>query len=383
MPPLPAPPVIFDRALALRRLNRAAAAARPGDGRDFLIARAAEELADRLSLVKRRFSIGADIGSPGPHAAAALSAGGQVDLVVRLAPTALSAGAGDFLVAVADLERLPLGEERFNLAVSLLAMQSVNDLPGALVQIRRALKGDGLFMAALVGGESLNELRHSLTAAECEVLGGASPRVAPFVDVRTLGALAQRAGLALSVVDLDRVTVRYADILALMADLRAFGAANSLTQRSRTPLRREVLARAGAFYAQRFADPDGLGEDAACGRGEEKRLTRVFATVRIGAGLALPHGLRITLPEFPRVSRRRWASATFAKENVESIRGASLPSRQSRTVSARSGRSFSPHMCEMVTPDTLLLSLMSFNGVNLGMRANCASAGKRRRAPPL
>src|SRR5574337_777866 len=213
MPPLPAPPVIFDRALALRRLNR--------------------------------------------PAAAALSAGGQVDLVVRLAPSALSAGGGDFSVAVADIERLPLGEERFDLAVSLLAMQSVNDLPGALVQIRRALKGDGLFMAALVGGESLNELRQSLTAAESEVLGGVSPRVAPFVDVRTLGALAQRAGLALPVVDLDRVTVRYADILALRADLRAFGAATSLTQRSRTPLRREVLARAGAFYAQRFADPDG------------------------------------------------------------------------------------------------------------------------------
>jgi len=257
VPPTPGPPEIFDRALISRRLDRAVASARPGDGRDFLLARAAEELSDRLSLVKRSFAVAADIGSPGPHAAAALVAGGRVDRVVRLGPTLPSTGTGDFLAAVADVERLPLAEERLDLAVSLLAMQSVNDLPGVLVQIRRALKGDGLLMAALIGGESLTELRHSLTAAESEVLRGVSPRVAPFVDVRTLGALAQRAGLALPVVDLDRVTVRYADIFALMADLRAFGAANSLKERSRTPLRREVLARAAVVYAERFSDADG------------------------------------------------------------------------------------------------------------------------------
>jgi len=257
VPPPSAPPEIFDRALVNRRLDRALAQARPGEGRDFLLARAAVEMTDRLSLVKRRFSVAADIGSPGPHAAAALAASGQVEHVLRLAPIFPSAGSGEFAAAVADIERLPLKEERLDLAVSLLAMQTVNDLPGALVQIRRALKGDGLLMAALVGGESLTELRQSLVIAESEILGGAAPRVAPFVDVRTLGALAQRAGLALPVVDLDRATVRYANILSLMAELRAFGAANALKERSRKPLRREVLARAAVVYAERFSDADG------------------------------------------------------------------------------------------------------------------------------
>ena len=124
--------------------------------------------------------------------------------------------------------------------MSLLALHHVNDLPGALIQMRRALRPDGLFVAALVGGDTLTELRQSLTIAESEVLGGASPRVAPFADVRALGALMQRAGFALPVVDVDRVVVRYADLLALMRDLRAFGAANALDERSRKPLRREV-----------------------------------------------------------------------------------------------------------------------------------------------
>ncbi|HVP98802.1 MAG TPA: methyltransferase domain-containing protein [Roseiarcus sp.] len=256
-PPPSAPPEIFDRALVNRRLDRALAQARPGEGRDFLLVRAAEEMRDRLSLVKRRFSLSADIGSPGPHAAVALAACGQVEHVVRLAPTLLSAGSGAFSAAVADIERLPLKEERLDLAVSLLALQAVNDLPGALVQFRRALKRDGLVMAALVGGESLTELRQSLVTAESEILGGAAPRIAPFVEVRTLGALAQRAGLALPVVDLDRLTARYADMFSLMADLRAFGAANALKERSRKPLRREVLIRAAGVYGERFSDPDG------------------------------------------------------------------------------------------------------------------------------
>lgn len=252
-----APPNIFDRALVNRRLDRAWARARPGDGADFLLVRAAEELGDRLSLVKRRFALAADFGSPGPHGAIALAAGGQVDRLIRLAPTFASIGAGAFEAAVGDLERLPVADGCLDLAVSLLALQSVNDLPGALIQMRRALKADGLMMAAILGGDTLTELRQSLTIAESEVLGGASPRVAPFVDVRALGSLAQRAGLALPVVDLDRATVRYASLLALLADLRAFGAANSLNARSRRPLRREVLARAAAIYAERFSDPDG------------------------------------------------------------------------------------------------------------------------------
>jgi SAM-dependent methyltransferase len=256
MPP-PTPPRIFDRALINRRLDRAWS--RPGgEARsDFLLARAAEDLSERLSLVKRRFSLAADFGSPGPRGAAALAAGGQVDCVVRIAPTQASLGTGHFLPVVGDLERLPVADGRLDLAVSLLALQTVNDLPGALLQMRRALRPDGLLVAALIGGETLTELRQSLTIAESDVLGGASPRVAPFVDVRALGGLAQRAGLALPVVDLDRAIVRYPDMFALLADLRAMGGANALDARARKFLRREVLARAATLYAERFADPDG------------------------------------------------------------------------------------------------------------------------------
>jgi SAM-dependent methyltransferase len=251
------PPEIFDRALAHRRLDRAWARAGANEGADFLLRRAAEELGDRLSLVKRRFALAADFGTPGPQAALALASGGQVDHVVHFAPTVASLGAGDFLGAVGDIERLPAAEGRFDLAVSLLALQGVNDLPGTLIQMRRALRPDGLLVVALIGGDTLTELRQSLTIAESERLGGAAPRVAPFVEVRALGALAQRAGLALPVVDLDRTTVRYGDLIALMRDLRAVGATNALHARSRNPLRRDVLSRAGEVYAERFADPDG------------------------------------------------------------------------------------------------------------------------------
>ena len=154
-------------------------------------------------------------------------------------------------------ERLPLATESADLVVSLLALHHVNDLPGAMIQIRRALRPDGLFVAALAGGDTLTELRQSLTIAESEITGGVSPRVAPFADARALGGLLQRAGFALPVVDVDTLIVRYGDLLALMRDLRAFGAANALVERSRKPLRRAVLARAAEIYAEHFADADG------------------------------------------------------------------------------------------------------------------------------
>jgi SAM-dependent methyltransferase len=133
----------------------------------------------------------------------------------------------------------------------------VNDLPGALVQIRRALKPDGLFLAALLGGDTLAELRESFAVAESALAGGVSPRVAPFPDLRDMGALLQRAGFALPVADVDRVVVRYASPLALMADLRRMGAANPLVERRRVPLRRDVLMRMMEVYGERFGDPDG------------------------------------------------------------------------------------------------------------------------------
>ncbi|HEY1863133.1 MAG TPA: methyltransferase domain-containing protein [Roseiarcus sp.] len=253
----PAPPQIFDRGLINRRLDGAWTRPRGRAPADFLLARAAEDLCDRLSLVKRRFALAADFGSPGPHGALALAAAGQVDCVIRVAPTKGSLGTGGFVPAIGDLERLPTADGRLDLATSLLALQTVNDLPGALIQMRRALKDDGLLLVVMIGGETLNELRQSLTVAESEILGGASPRVAPFVDVRAFGGLAQRAGLALPVVDLDRTVVRYPDMFALLADLRAMGGASALHARSRKPLRREVLLHAAAVYAERFADPDG------------------------------------------------------------------------------------------------------------------------------
>ena len=251
------PPRLFDRALIARRLDRAIRASARDPGADFLLRRAAEELADRIAVVSRKFPVAADVGTPGPHAAQVLAAREGGGLTLRLAPTAASAGSGGFLPAVGDLERLPLAPGRLDLAVSLLALHHANDLPGALIQMRSALRPDGLLLAALMGGDTLTELRQSLTIAESEVTGGAAPRVAPFADVRAVGALLQRAGFALPVVDSDRVVVRYPDLSALMRDLRAFGAANALDARSRAPLRREVFVRAHAAYAERFADPDG------------------------------------------------------------------------------------------------------------------------------
>ena len=157
----------------------------------------------------------------------------------------------------ADEEALPFANGSLDLIVSALALQFVNDLPGTLIQVRRALKPDGLLLAALVGGDSLSELREAFAVAESEIEGGLSPRVAPFADVRELGGLLQRAGFALPVVDSDRLTVRYDSVLALMHDLRRMGATNVLNERRRAPFKRATLRRLAEIYAERFADADG------------------------------------------------------------------------------------------------------------------------------
>ena len=237
---------IFDRALIRQRLARAVAAGYP----DFLLARAAEDLDERMGAVLRRFAVAADIGTALPVALPVLAA--RADKVLRMAETPGEAGA-----VFGDIERLPFAPESLDLAVSLLAMQAVNDLPGALIQIRRALRPDGLFMGCLLGGRSLQELRQVLLEAESETTGGVSPRVAPFADLRDMGSLLQRAGFALPVVDSELVTVRYRDIFGLLRDLRALGWTNALTARRKAGLRRDTLARAAALYAERFADADG------------------------------------------------------------------------------------------------------------------------------
>ena len=158
---------------------------------------------------------------------------------------------------IASRDALGLAPESLDLAVSLLALHEADDLPGQLVQIRRALKPDGLLLACLAGAGTLAELRESLLAAETELTGGASPRVFPFADVRDVGALLQRAGFALPVADVETVTVRYGDMFALMRDLRDMGATNTLAGRLRQPTRRAVFLRAAEIYAERHGDPDG------------------------------------------------------------------------------------------------------------------------------
>ena len=247
---MPDSPVIFDRALLRARRRRAAALG----GETFLLEHVAEDFADRIAVVNRRFAFAADIGSPGDAVARRLLDRQLVERVVRVGDD----GGGDSVPqAVADEEALPLADGALDLAVSALSLQHVNDLPGALLQIRRALKPDGLFLAALLGGETLTELRQAFMQAEAEIEGGVSPRVAPFADLRDLGALLQRAGFALPVTDVDRVAVRYSNAFALMQDLRRMGATNVLLERRRKPTRRATILRMAEIYGERFSDPDG------------------------------------------------------------------------------------------------------------------------------
>ena len=282
-------PLVFDRPLIRRRFARAQ---REGYA-DFLVARAVEDLNDRLSVILRDFRLALDVGTPTSAAADALRRDPRLESVVRLAHTAESGA------LVGDEERLPFADQRFDLAVSLLSLQAVNDLPGSLIQIRRALKPDGLFIGCLLGGATLTELRQAFTQAEAEIEGGASPRVAPFADVRDAGGLLQRAGFALPVADSDIVRVRYRDPFALMRDLRAMGLTNALVDRRRAPLRRATLMRAAAVYAERFADPDGRLPATfefvwlsgwAPHESQQKPLRPGSAKMRLAEALGVPEG---------------------------------------------------------------------------------------------
>ncbi|WP_152047996.1 methyltransferase domain-containing protein [Aureimonas psammosilenae] len=245
---------VFDRALLDRRRLRALK--NNDEGARYLLRAVASELAERLSLVERRFAKAAEIGGHTGETAALIRNSGQTDELLRIErDPALLSGWPNALVA--DDEFLPLEGDSLDLVVSPLALHFTNDTPGALIQIRRALKPDGLFLGATLGGETLGELRASLLAAETELTGGASPRVAPFIDVRDAGALLQRAGFALPVADQDRLTVRYDSMFALMRDLRAIGSTNMLVERSRRPPSRALFLRAAAIYAERFSDRDG------------------------------------------------------------------------------------------------------------------------------
>ena len=253
-------PVVFDRRLLRGRRLRAAALGPP----TFLMERVAQDLSDRLATVLRRFEWAVDLGTPTNAVCRELARSGKVGTVVATAASASSLreriGNEDFearcLAIVMDEEALPFRDASLDLLVSAFSLQFVNDLPGTLIQIRRALKPDGLLLAALAGGDTLFELRQSFATAEAEIEGGISPRIIPFVDVRAAGALLQRAGFALPVTDLDRITVRYESPIALMHDLRSMGATNPTIERSRRPLKRAMLKRMMQIYGERFADPD-------------------------------------------------------------------------------------------------------------------------------
>ena len=230
-------PILFDRALLRKRQDRAM---RLGPA-TFLLDRVTEDMEDRLAAVRRDFSDAADIWTPGESLRTPRAEG--FNSIARIDPDAT--------------EALPFSPESLDLVVSALAFQFVNDLPGVLAQIRRALKPDGLLLAAMIGGDTLTELRQSFAAAEAELEGGVSPRVAPFADLRDVGSLLQRAGFALPVTDVDSLVVRYDNAFALMADLRRMGATNVMIERRRTPTRIATMMRMSEIYARRFSDPDG------------------------------------------------------------------------------------------------------------------------------
>ncbi|MBM3949966.1 MAG: methyltransferase domain-containing protein [Rhodospirillales bacterium] len=249
-------PVVFNRRAVRRHRDRAAARFAE---HDFLFREVAERLLDRLDDVTRAFPLALDLGCRAGAIGRMLGGRGKVETLIQCDLSEAMANAASGLAAVADEEALPFAPATFDLVLSALALHWTNDLPGALLQIRRALKPDGLFLGALFGADTLQELRRALTEAELEVAGGASPRVAPFADVRDLGALLQRAGFALPVVDRDTITVSYTDPLRLMRDLRGMGEANAVAARPKRFSRRALFAAATERYLRvsRGAGSDG------------------------------------------------------------------------------------------------------------------------------
>lgn len=290
MPPPADPLRIFDRRAVRLHRNRAA---RDPASADFLLVEAAERLADRLQDIARRFPLALDLGCRDGVLARRLAGRGGIETLIHADAAARFASQAPSPALVAEAEALPFKPATFDLVLSSLDLHWTNDLPGALVQLRHALKPDGLLLASLFGGETLAELRRALMEAELAEEGGVSPRVSPFADVRDLGQLLQRAGFALPVVDSDTIDVTYADPLALMKDLRAMGETNAVAERRHGFSRRSTLARAAALYRQLFTRPDG-------------RVTAHFEIVTL-TGWA-PHASQ-PLPLRPGSARARLADA--------------------------------------------------------------------------
>lgn len=247
---------VFDRLLLRRRRERAA------DGFGdfaFLEEEVAHRLAERLEDIRRRFPLALELGARSGELGRALRASGKVGTLIQsdLAPRWAAARGAEGPALALDEEFLPIADGSLDAVFGALSLHWVNDLPGALTQVRRALKPDGLLLVALLGGETLVELRDAFAEAEVEVTGGLSPRVSPFADLRDAGGLLQRAGFALPVVDADTITVTYDTALHLMRDLRGMGETNVVLERRRAPMTRALLNRVATVYADRFADADG------------------------------------------------------------------------------------------------------------------------------
>ena len=238
------PPRIFDRrTYGLRRARTERAGAQ-----SLLVEDVTDNLCLRIAAMRRTFGRALDLQS-------------RSQSFERLRPLAetwvRTAFAPACETVVADEEALPFAEKSFDLVTSVLSLHAANDVPGALIQIRRALAPGGLFVAGVFAGATLQEMRRAFAAAEAETSGGISPRVAPFADVRDWGALLHRAGFAMPVADTEQTIVRYGDFFTLVRDLRALGETNALAERRRTPLRRDTLASAAAHYLSQYGEPDG------------------------------------------------------------------------------------------------------------------------------
>ena len=244
----------FDRRAVRAHRDRAASLL---PAHDFLFREVADRLTDRLVDVTRKFPRALDLGCHGGEIAATLSGRGGIETLVQCDLSPAMARAASGLALAADEEALPFGAGAFDLVLSNLSLHWVNDLPGALAQIRYCLKPDGLFLATLLAGETLAELRGSLIEAELAVAGGVSPRVSPVADMRDLAGLLQRAGFALPVVDSDSIAVTYADPFRLMQDLRGMGETNAVAARSRRTARRALFVEAASRYRDAHGDSRG------------------------------------------------------------------------------------------------------------------------------
>ena len=245
----------FDRVQLRRRRDRAAA---NFAAHSFLAQEVSARLSERLGDIKRCFPVAVKLGCRNGSLAPLLSGSNGIERLIQcdLSPAMVASASGLYRV-VADEECLPFATASLDLVISVLSLHWVNDLPGALIQIRRALRPDGLFLGAIFGGKSLTELRQSLARAETEVEGGISPRVAPLVEIRDLGALLQRAGFALPVVDSDTINVSYPDALTLMRELRGMGESNVLRERRPSFSRRSTMLTAAEHYREIFGDESG------------------------------------------------------------------------------------------------------------------------------